>query len=83
MWFYAENILIMRRMQILGNYADPHRCILSDVMNKASKNKRYLLSTVSLLPTLQGKRENPMYIIVCFQPDVVSRALRNSVLDCK
>ena len=31
---YAENIVIMRRIRILGNYADPHRRILSDAMLK-------------------------------------------------
>ena len=29
---YAENIVIMRRMRILGNYADLHRRILADAM---------------------------------------------------
>ena len=37
--FYAENIVIMRRMRILGNYADPHRRILSDAMNKVCARK--------------------------------------------
>ena len=30
--FYAENIGIMRKMGISGNYADPHRRILSEAL---------------------------------------------------